>query len=757
MKMEVVGKSVKRSDARKKVTGTAKYIADYKLDGMLYGSTLRSPYPHIRIKRLDTKRAESLAGVVAIVTAKDVPGENIVPLVLKDLPLLAEKEALFRGQPIALVAAETKEIAEEAVRSIKLNYERLPAVTDPLEALGKKAPRIYGKDNVFSHYNIDRGNIARGFASAEVIVEEVYTTNYQVHAYLETQGIIGRLTPDGGMTIYGSMQCPFYVHDAIAQVLGFPQNKVRIVQTTIGGAFGGKEDVPSIVAGHAALLSYYTKRPVKFIYDREEDFLSMSKRHPGWARVKYGARRDGTLVACDIDYILDGGAYGTLSPIVLWRGAIHAAGAYNIPHVRIRSRAVATNRVPCGAFRGFGQPQIAFAQESAIDELATKLGIDPLTFRQKNRLKKGDLTATSQQIKEKYGLEEGIRKARAIVDWQKKWNPPAEKKGKLRSGLGVAVTYYGVGLGAGGRHLDRAAAHVQVEKDGTVIVAVGNTDMGQGAGTVLAQITAEALNASYEMVNVLPVDSTRVPDSGPTVASRTTLMSGNAIIDACRPISKNIRQAAATLLGIKEKDIVAAHGLFSAKKGKKKISFRQAAGEAYIQRLKMSAQGWYVAPFTSSNPKDGQGDSYVTYTFSVNIAEVEVDLESCQINVKRIVAAHDIGRAINPQLCQGQIEGGVLQGVGYGIMENLVNDKGIILNPNLTGYIIPTISDSPPINPIIVESSYKEGPYGARGLGEPPLIGVAPAIANAVYNATGIRMRSLPMLPEKLFAEVKKS
>lgn len=751
--MSKVGSSLPRKDAIEKVIGSSKFVADYTFPDMLYGYTFRSPKPHIRIKSIDTKKAEKVEGVVKVLTYKDIPGKNAIPFVMKDYPALASRESKFQGEAIALIAAEDYETARKAAKYIKLDYQELKAVFDPLEAMKRFSPKVYKTNNIFKKFVIKKGNIKKGFSEADIIIEKEFRTNYQVHSYLETQGMIAEMKPNGSIVIYGSMQCPFYIQDDVSYVLGIPKNKVRVVQTTTGGAFGGKEDVPSIVAIHAALLAYHTKRPVKIIYNREEDFAAMSKRHPAWAKVKYGAKKDGRIVSAEVKYVLDGGAYATLSPIVLWRGTVHAVGPYEIPNVLIKSYAVATNKVPCGAFRGFGQPQINFAQESLIDDLADKLNISPLKIREINGLKKGSLTATNYKVAEE-GVMPVLKQVIEASDFKKKWEIYSNQKGENRKGIGISLTYYGVGLGAAGKHLSRAGAFVQVESDGSVRVAFGNTEMGQGAKTVLAQIAAETLNAPYELVNVMDTDTSRVPDSGPTVASRTTFMSGNAIINAATPIYQNILNCASELLHCKITDVKRGKNSFTDRSGVRRVGYQKAVAYAHQKKMQMSYEGWYVAP-DSTFDKLGQGSAYYSYTFSANVAEVSVNMKSGEIKVEKIWAAHDIGKAINPQLASGQIEGGALQGMGYAVMENLVSENGRIVNPNFTGYIIPTAKDAPKIYPIIVENKDKNGPYGARGLGEPPLIGVAPAVGNAVFNATGIRINETPILPEKLIEKLK--
>lgn len=746
-----VGKSVTRNDVIEKVCGTAKYIDDYKFGEMLYGATVRSAIPHGNIKSLNSDPALKIDGVVAVYTHKDIPGKNEVPFILNDYPLLASDRVLFHGQAVALVVAKTPEIAKFAAKKVEVTYQELPAITDVHQSLKKDAVKIFGSDNIFRKYDIVRGDAEKAFDNADVVVEGTYTTNYQVHAYLEPQGMIADSTPEGGVVIYGSMQCPFYIHDAIAHILGVPQNKVRIVQTTTGGGFGGKEDVPSIVAGHAALAAYLLKKPVKIIYSREEDFQSMSKRHPSYIEIKYAADKKGKITAAKVQYILDGGAFSTLSPVVLWRGAVHAAGPYNIPNVKIEAICAATNKVPCGAFRGFGQPQVTFANESLMDELAVKLNISPLELRQLNMMKVGSQTATGQKIIRSCGLEKVVKQVVQKSDWAQIYLPPEKRTGVVRTGIGIAASFYGVGLGAGGKYLDRAGSYVQVQKDGTVLIAIGNTELGQGVFTVISQIAAETLGCPYKFVRVLKPDTTRVPDSGPTVASRSTLMSGNAVKNAAEIIRLRIDKMVLKMLGVKS-GVVKSDGknYFLSATPKEKVRYQDVVKKCYGKRINLTSNGWYAGEDVTFSQDTGQGKAYYTYAYSATAAIVKVNTETGEVSVKKLVSGHDIGKAINPQLCEGQIEGGVIQSMGWALTENLVLKNGVIINPSFAGYLIPTSSDIPEIIPLIVEEPYHDGPYGAKGLGEPPMITPATAIANAIYNATGWRTNKLPATPEVL-------
>jgi len=752
--MPSVGKSVPRKDAWDKVAGKAKYIDDYSFPGILHAVTVRSPVTVGVLKNIDISKAVALSGVKAVLTAFDIPGKNINPLVYDDEPFLAEDLVRFHGEPIAVVAAETLELACKAAALVRLDIEPGKPVLSIRESLDKSSPRVYKDDNIFTRFTIKKGDAAVALAKAEVVFEREYETPYQEHAYLETQGMIAVPGLEDSITVYGSMQCPFYVHDAVSQILGITKNKVRIVQTTTGGGFGGKEDFPSLVAGHAALLAKHLNRPVKLVYRREEDIISSSKRHPALIKMKIGVTRQGKITAGDIEYYVDGGAYATLSPIVLWRGTVHALGPYVCNDVLIKSFAMATNKVPCGAYRGFGSPQVIFAGESMIDEIAHELKIDPVEIRRRNSLKLGESTVTSQVITQSCGLTDTIDSALDNSKWREKWRAPDQKSGKLRKGIGISTIYYGVGLGAGGKHLDRVGASMIIMKDGSVLCAVGNTEMGQGARTVLAQIAADALGVPYDLVNLIEADTAFVPDSGPTVASRTTFMSGNALINAAKDLKTRLLQIAADLLAVaKPEDCGLIDGFAFSRSSpeRKKIAFADLVKEMYQRRIMPSSFGWYVAPDTSYDKDTGQGDAYFVYSFCTNVAEVEVDVETGEIRVERITSAHDIGKAVNPQQVEGQIEGGTLQGLGYCLMEEIKHDSsGKMLNNAFATYILPTTEDSPELVPIIVEHPYSEGPYGAKGFGEVPLMGIAPAIANAVFNATGKRVRILPIKPEKL-------
>jgi len=722
----IVGQRFRRPDAPDKVKGSARYVEDLDFAGSLVGGVLRSPHAHARIARLDVSRARNIPGVRAVLTAKDVPGKNLIPMIQPDWPVLAERFVRHVGEGVALVAADDGEALARAFEAVSVEYEVLDALLDMERALAA--------GEVMAHWKVRRGEAAVALSRHDiVVVEGTYRTPYQEHAYIEANGMVAMPDGLGGVVVHGSMQCPFYVQKAVASALGCDLNQARIVQTVTGGGFGGKEDAPSAPGAQAALLAMATGRPVRLILSREEDMAVMSKRHPARIDVRLGATREGHLFAAEVDYLLDGGAYATLSPVVLFRGTVHACGPYRVPNVRVDARVVRTHKVPCGAFRGFGEPQVVFAFESAIDVLAERLGMDPLELRGRNALGEGDETITGQVLRSSVGFREVLHKVAEAADWNRKRELFARDTGPVRRGIGLAACHYGVGLGAMGKHLNPAGASVVVAADGSVTVAVGTTEIGQGMVTVLTQIAAEALGCPPELVRVVEPDTSRVPDSGPTVASRTTVMSGNAIRDA----AAKIREAM--------EPVIADSGL----------EWRDAVALCVRQQVGLAAHGWAVPPETTFDLGTGQGDAYVCYSWSANIVEVEVDTETGETRVLRVHSGHDVGRVINPTTGEGQVEGGVVQGIGYALVEEHALEGGRILNDQFSTYIIPTSLDTPEIRSILVEHPFAWGPYGAKGLGETPIIAVAPAVTAAIAHATGARLNEIPATPERVWSALR--
>jgi len=742
-----VGSPIERVDAEAKVTGRAAYVEDIETPGMLHAALVFPGCASGRLIGVDPSPALAIPGVHAVLTARDIPGENQIGVVESDQPLLPDETIRYSGDAVAIVAADSAQLAREAARAVVVEIEELPAVFDAVEAMRDGAPRVHEDGNVLLHYKVRRGDTGPALEAAHAVVERTFTAGNQEHAYLETQGALAVPEGDQGITIHGSMQCPYYVQRSVATVLGVPLAAVRVLQAVTGGGFGGKEDIPSETAACAAVAAWKTGRPVRLVYSREEDFLRSSKRHPMRVTYRLGAAEDGTFTAAEVRIIADCGAYATLSPIVLFRSIAHAAGPYEIPNVTADAYGVYTNRQTSGAFRGFGQPQPIFAGESVVDEMAAKLGIDPVELRLRNCLAEGRRTATGQLLDESVGLPETLRRARDASGWEEKRRSSGRDTGRVRRGIGAASIYYGVSLGAKGAALDSAGARVNLYRDGSLRIDVGNTEMGQGLMTVLCQIAADGLGVDASVVRIDLADTSILPDCGPTVASRGSLMSGNAIIDATKKLKKKIAGVAAEMLDAPEGALAFEGGRVAG--GGRSISFAQLAEECWVRNVDTAADGWYAAPATSFD-ENGQGDAYAVYSYATHIAEVEVDTETGKVHVAKITAAHDVGRILNPVTLEGQIQGGVVQGIGYALFEEMKTDGGAITTPDFSTYVIPTSMDVPEIEAIFVEEPYSRGPFGAKGIGETPLMPVAAAVANAVANATGHRPTRLPLTAESL-------
>lgn len=746
-----------RKDGLPKVDGEALYVDDMVLPGMLHAAIATSEHPHAWLDAVDVSEAENAPGVVCVVTAEGVPGENQIGVSRPDQPLLAEKKVRWYGDRLAIIAAETPRQAREAAKLVKARYRPLPGVFDVEEALAPDAPRLHEdnpKGNLCAKGCVYKGDPKRAMKGADIVIEETFDFGMQEHAYLETQGCVAVPERDGRITIYASMQCPFYVQEAVANILGLPFARVRVIQTTTGGAFGGKEDYPSEPAACAAVLAWKTGRPVKLIFNRSEDIRWSSKRESQRVRHRIGAKKDGTLVAMEIDVFVDAGAYAGLASVVAERGNASAVGPYRVPHVRVDTHTVYTCNAFSGAFRGFGHPQVAVATESQLDELARRLGMSPVELRRKNLLRPGDVTATGEKLAAPVEALETLERAVELMRFdevKERIRAHNEAGGRTRLGLGVSTISYGCLLHAGGQHLEGAGALVQVHRDGSVSVAVGNTEMGQGALTVLARIAKDALGCDFDAVETRLVDTDLVPDSGPTVASRTTTMSGNAVLDACRQLREELLPVAARLLKATPKDVVMEDGV--ARAGRRRVSFVDVVNAAYLEKRHLLKAGWYAPPRKAWDPKTGQGQPYSAYAYATHVALVEVDTYTGRTRVKKVCAAHDVGRALYPDGVAGQVEGGVVQGMGYAIMERLKQVEGKILNPNFTDYIIPSALDAPEIEMVLLESrgvgkGQAAGPEGAKGVGEPSLIPICAAVGNAIADAVGKRVVQMPFMPE---------
>jgi len=694
-----VGRSVARKDGIGKANGRAVYADDLVFPGMLWGRTIRSEIPRGQVRGV--RREFDQAGFT-VVDYRDIPGTNVVALIEMDQPCLVEREIRHAAEPILLLAHADRERLNAA--RVEIDYERIPAVLDAEDS-----------DVVFKHIHIEKGDPNTAMATADIVVEGVYRTGAQEHVYIEPNGVIA-VPEEGGIAVHGSIQCPYYVHKALVALLGNAVSHVRVVQTETGGGFGGKEEFPSVIAGHAALLALKSGRPVKIIYDRAEDMVATTKRHPSVVRHRTGVARDGRIVAMDIDVMLDGGAYVTLSPVVLSRGTIHAAGPYRCAHTRIVGRAVMTNTPPNGAFRGFGAPQTQFAMEVHMDRIAEAVGMDPVQLREINALRPGDTTATGQTLGNDCSALDTLRRAVRKSRYHEK-RAVAKAQGR---GIGISLFYHGSGFTGSGelRLASRAALEVT---DRGVRVLTSSTEIGQGTRTMHAQIVADALGVPYESVEVAQPDTARVPDSGPTVASRTCMVVGGILQRAAAELRRRIGDAT--------------------------------PAEYFREHGPLRVEAEYEQPdWIRWDDQTYTGDAYATYGWGCNVAEVELDPVTLEVRPLRLTAVVDVGKAIHPALAIGQIEGGTAQALGFALLEHVVMRDGAMANAQLTNYTIPTSLDTPPIDVVLVENPYPGGPYGAKGLGELPMDGPAPAVVNAI-RSLGLDVREVPAIPEVILRE----
>jgi len=728
-----IGKSVPRKEGRQKVTGRAVYVDDIEMPDMLHGATVRSPVARGRIREI--RYPEGIPwDEFTIVTAKDIPGRNCVALIVNDQPFLADQVVNHAEEPVVLLAHPDQHMLEAARRAVELEIEPLPTVVTIDDSLARKEV-IWGEDNIFKSFLVETGNVENAWSAAHLIVEGEYETGAQEQLYIEPQGMIAVFDAQQGVTVWGSMQCPYYIHRALMTLLNLPVNQVRVIQTETGGGFGGKEEYPSIIAGHAALLARKSGRPVKIVYDRMEDMAATTKRHPSRTRHRTAVTSDGKLLAMDIEFVVDGGAYATLSSVVLSRGTIHAAGPYFCPNVRIRSRAVATNFPPHGAFRGFGAPQSIFALERQMDQVAKAVGLTPEEFRRRNFVRQGETLAMGQVVREKINMRALMDRALALSDYHAKRQRFADENpySQVKKGIGLATFLHGAGFTGSGERYMASLVGAEATREGRVRVLAASTEMGQGTNTIFGQIAAAALGVDFDIIDVVPPDTSLVPNSGPTVASRTCMVVGKLVESA--------------VLGIRQQLLTA--GLLQERYTSHE--FQQACREFMLSRGPLKSTSEYSAPEGVYWDDDKyRGDAYGAYAWAAYVAEVSVDMATYEIHVDDFVAVQEIGRVINPVLATGQIEGGVAQGVGFALYENVVWQQGRMLNSQMTNYIMPTSADVPRIHVFFEEIPYAHGPGGAKGIGELPIDGPAPAIVNAIENAVGVSINRLPVTPEVL-------
>ncbi len=736
-----LGGSHRRPDAMAKATGQTRYVGDLSLPGMLHAAIASSDRASARLLSLDTGAAERIPDVVTVLTAADLPGPNEIGVIFPDQPLLITDRVRMVGDRLALIAAETPEAARAAARAVEARYEDLPGVFDPEAALEPGAPPIHGENNLIHTFNVVRGKIPE---QADTVVEARYVVGGQDHTYLEPQGCLA-VPEDNRITIVASCQCPFYIQQAVARVLGLPLASVRVEQAPTGGAFGGKEDYPSEPAACAAILAWKTRRPVRLLYAREFDLQATTKRHAMVIRHRWGADRDGRLVFADIDVVLDCGGYAGLSTVVAERANVSAIGPYRIPNVRVRTRLAYTNNLFGGAYRGFGAPQVTFASEATMDRLARALGVDPVEFRRRNVVTPDDpLTCTGQKLA---GPEMAALCLDTAVANAEKRHPPYRAPKNWKRGRGVSLILYGINLHRGGQFLDRSSAVVILQPDASVIVRVGLTEMGQGNLTSVQAVTAAALGLVPQKVQVWQPDTTTVADSGPTVASRGSHASGLAVLDAVKRLRRRLDPVAAEMLHGEAGHVVLSQGRAGLRDGTKTIPLEDVAREMAARRIETIATGWYRSEPREFDEETGIGDPYASYAVACHVVDVAVDPELGLVRVEHISAAHDVGRILHRTAAEGQVHGGSIQAMGWALTEELRLDRGVLQNPAFSDYLIPTADDAPPVTVALLENAPGRGPFGAKGIGEPSFIPTAAAIRNAVSNALGIEIDRLPLTP----------
>jgi len=769
-KFNIVGKNFARTDAYEKVTGRARYAADLTFPNMLLAGQKRVPTAHGKILAINTEEAEKLDGIEAIITYRDIPGKNVTGLVQKDQPILAFDKIYCPADVVAIVVGSDKKVIDKALSKIDIVYKEEPILSDYTKALDSDAPLIHpeNRSNLVVHYPLRKGNIDKGFRESDIVIERTYSTPAIEHAYIEPECVIA--VPDfrkDVYKIYGSIQNPFTCRRIVAEVMGLPLTKIHVIQNELGGSFGGKDDTMDILAARACVSSCRIKKPVKILLSREESIIESYKRHPYTMKYKVGITKQGLLKAMKIDILADAGAYASMSPFVTWRSVVQATGPYEVEHVHTDIRAVYSNNPYTGAMRGFGSPQIIFAQESLMDELADLIGITPLEIRKLNGYKQNSTTASGQvlnqhtvslhEVIDKAVLESGyINKLKAnrqqtidISDHLYLDNDEFIDGDTTRTGIGMACSFRGCSLGAEG--IDATGALISVQNDGSVYLISGLAENGQGLRMTFSMVAAEVLGINPEEIYYLEQDTSRIADGGPTVASRSTLVGGEAVKDAAERVRSRIESVLTSFWNVKKSSkFIFSNGFIRIADSKKSVSFSEACKQAYLNGVNLSAYGWFKGPNVDWNEEVGQGPAYFTYVYGCQIADVQVDVASGKIYVKRVTAVHDAGKIINPLSALGQVYGGVTQGAGYGTIEEVIVKDAVIENINLDEYLIPTSMDIGSIKAFFVENPDKFGPWGGKSLGEPTLEITAAAISNAVANALGKRFYHLPLDLEQI-------
>ena len=749
---KIVGQVHLRSDAVAKVTGKAIYSDDIQFDGMLFARVKRAMVPSAIVKSIDISEATQLPGVHTVLTAADLRNEHNHGLVIKDWPVLVgiNEQVRYVGDAIAIVAAVSIDIAMQAISLIKVEYENLPIVANAVDAYQSKAHLVHKNGNLLEHIKVRKGDVTAGFSEADFILEHTFFTNPNDHAFLEPECSVCRLTEDGRYEIYVGSQIPYADREQVASVLGIPEEKVRIIGQLIGGGFGGKEDIAGQI--HAALLTQKTGKPVKLLFDRQESLLVHPKRHATQIKIKAGVKNNGQLVAVETELYGDTGAYASLGEKVMTRATTHSSGPYEVPHVKADCYAMYTNNPPAGAFRGFGVMQSAFAVETIMDMIAEKLELNPIEIRKINALRVGSITNTGQVLNESVGLFECINKVQECL-LEKAGPNPFEpvintKEPEKVSAWGFAVAYKNTGLGGGAP--DKAGAEVELLSDGSIAVRSASAELGQGLPTVLQLIAAEELNQNASQIDVLLSDTDLTPDGGPTTASRQTYVTGNAVRYASQALNQLLTSELAEHYDIAPDKIKFVEGLAQIEKQQVPLSkvSEILRNNGIIPKINYT----YWAPETK--PLGQGGDMHIAFSFAAQAVLVEVNRNTGEVKVPEVIVANDVGYAINPMGLNGQIEGGIIMGIGHALTENFIINDGKVVTDHLASYRIPSIMYSPKITSFIVEHPTKDGPFGAKGVGEIVLIPTIPAITNAIYNAVGVRINKLPVDQEMILEHI---
>jgi CO/xanthine dehydrogenase Mo-binding subunit len=728
------------------VLGATSYACDQTMPGLLHGVTVRTRTPRGILKGITFGEGVPWEEFT-IVTAADIIGKNRVSGMVLDQPFLIGlgEEIGHPDQAVALLAHPDLHLAEKARKAVTLEVEELPPVLD-IQSSIDRVQLIHGTDNVLKEFRVDRGDPDRMWGQAAHIIEGEYCTGAQEHVYLETNGVLAWTEGSGDqreLMVSGSIQCPYYVHAALKLLFDLPDERVRVTALELGGGFGGKEDYPSVISGHVALLAWKAGRPVKLIYDREEDMACSTKRHPSRTRIKAAFDADGRFLALETDIVYDGGAYVTVSPVVAQRGTLASGGVYNIPNARIHGRAMATNSPPPGAFRGFGGPQSEFAVERHMDACARKMGIDPVELRRRNFLKIGDSLVFGQVIKERLDLDGIMDRVLDEIGYHEKLAAFAAHNATddpVKWGIGFAVCMHGCGFTGGGEAYLASVVGVAGLPDGRVSILASSTEMGQGLNTAFSQIASEALDIPVDLIELAPVDTRYVPNSGPTVASRSTMIVGKLLEEACYSLKQALCQ----------ENLLGAH--YSPEQ------FREAVRIAHARHGSIKAYAQYrKQPHIVWDDATCHGDAYPTCAWACNAAVVSVDTTTCEVKVEDFVAGQEVGRVVNPVLATGQIEGGAAQAIAWSLWEEVIMRQGRMVNNQLTNYAMPTMADLPRLRVLFFEEPHPAGPGGAKGIGELPNVTPAPAIFSALQNALGpdIRLDQAPMTPERLLDRIE--